>query len=354
VVQYSQIIRGNFLSSLSLNFWGINVSVISEWSELVDVLTKDFWSYIIHDKNLSTVFDLSLKIVKTDEAIPIPEGLVASMQTQNAITYDFGDVRFCNYYSKAFSEINFKTNQAIIQGVDFDKIHEIAYLLILSRIGKKLDLNGFHKLHAFAVSFKDLAFVCMMPSKGGKSTLLVELLKDPRIKMISDDIPMIDSFGRVHPFALKIGLDQIPPELEVVDKEINVYSIKREAYGEKKLVCTRGIQSRIEQGAVFKKIILAEGVRFNSDHSVLAPASWRFIFKGLFKHGIIGVGSPIVVEYFWESGIRDFFTKTKVFFKRLFGFLSLSFRAKKMKLLSGRDPSHTSKVIIDFLEKNPE
>jgi len=354
VVQYSQILRGKSLSSLQLNFWGINVSIKSDWSELVDVLTKDFWSYINHEKMTHIEFDLTLDIVKTDEAIFIPEGLVASMQTQNAITYDIGGVRYCNYYSKAFSEINFNTNCARVHGVDFDKIHEIAYLLILSRVGKKLDLKGLHKLHAFAVSFKEIAFVCMMPSKGGKSTLLVELLKDSRIKMISDDIPLVDAKGRIHPFALKIGLDQIPPELEVIEKDKNVYSIKREAFGEKKLVCTRGIQNRVEQTKVFKKVILAEGVRFNSDHSVLTPASWPFIMKGLFKHGVIGVGSPIVIEYFWESGARDFITKTRIFFKRVRGFFRLSLRARKMKLLSGKDPSHTSKVILDMLEKTQD
>jgi hypothetical protein len=352
VVQYYQFLGRKSLSSLRLNFWGISVSINSDWSELIDVLTKDFWSYIIHEKSSQVDFDLALDIIKTDEPIFIPEGLVASMQTQNAITYDIGDVRYCNYYSKAFSEINLKTNRARVHGIEFDKIHEIAYLLILSRVGKKLDLQGLHKLHAFAVSFNDIAFVCMMPSKGGKSTLLVELLKDPRIKMISDDIPLIDSKGRVHSFALKIGLDQIPPELEVVEKDKNVYSIKREAFGEKKLVCTRGIQDRVESSKIFKKIILAEGVRFNSDHSVLTAASWPFIMKGLFKHGVIGVGSPIVIEYFWESGVGDFWTKTKIFFKRLIGFFLLSLRAKKMKLLSGKEPSHTSKVIIDLLEKN--
>ena len=340
------------MSVLRLNFWGIRVSVKSDWNEMIDVLTKDFWSYIAHGEDLQFAHDVSVSISHSSEPLEIPEGLIASMQTQNAITYDFKEMRYCNYYSKAYSEINLATNVCRIQGTDFDKIHEIAYLITLSRVGKRLDLEGLHKLHAFAVSFNQMAFVCMMPSKGGKSTLLVELLKDPRVKMISDDIPLVDSWGRIHSFSLKIGLDKIPAELEVHDKEHNIYSIKREAFGEKKLVCTRGIQNRIEENKIFKKVILAEGVRFNSDHSVLTRASWPFIFRGLFKHGIIGVGAPIVIEYFWEPGAKDFFVKTAIFFKRLRSFLCLSLRAQRMKLLSGKDPAHTSKVIIDFLEKS--
>jgi hypothetical protein len=229
-------------------------------------------------------------------------------------------------------------------------MHEVAYLLILSRAGKMLDLKGFHKLHAFAVSYEDVALICMMPSKGGKSTLLAELLKDSRIKMISDDIPLIDTFGNVYPFPLKLGLDSIPLEMQIFEREKNTYSMKRNYYGVKELICTRGLPGKVEpMTSKFKKVILVEAFRYNSPTSILAKSSFLKTFKGLLKHGVIGIGSPIVIEYFWETGFIDFLKKTGIFFLRILAFTSLSVRSKKMQLFLGKNSKNTSQEILNIL-----
>ena len=54
-----------------------------------------------------------------------------------------------------------------------------------------MDLIGLHKLHAFGIICNKKAILGMMPSKGGKTTHLLEFLKDPHCKLISDDTPVI-------------------------------------------------------------------------------------------------------------------------------------------------------------------
>ena len=328
------------------------ILVQTEWIELSEILRKDFWSFLVDNQKIEELrAPIEIHIFLSADRPSMPEE-VASMQTQNAITYDQGNMRFCDYYGQAYTDIDFKTNKANIYGTDFERIHEIAYLLILSRAGKNLDLKGLHKLHAFAISYKGIAFVCMMPSKGGKSTMLVELLKNLEVKMISDDIPLIDSWGRVHPFPLKLGLNEIPEELEIKDIVENIYFMKREHYGEKKLICTRGIKDRVENiDAKFTKIVLAEAFRYNSPHSIILSSSWLKTFGGLFKHGVLGLGSPIIIEYFWQSGWRDFIIKTRIFLLRCLAFFSLSIRARKIKIYSGHSPKETAGQIINFLEK---
>lgn len=333
-----------------MNITGIKVRVESDWVELLTVLEKDFWSFRSEGLFNTSAADLTIHVHKTEDAPAIPE-ISTSMQSQNSLSYDQGDLRYNDYYGKAYTIINFKTEVASVYGVDLDKVHEITYLLILSRVGKILDLKGFHKLHAFAVSFNDTAFVCMMPSKGGKSTLLSELLSDSRVKMLSDDIPLVDSHGRIYPFPLKLGFNEVPKNLEILNPEENIYSMKRDLYGEKTLICTRGIENKIEKREFFERIILVEGFRYNSESSKILTASWAQTFRGLFKHGVIGVGSPIVIEYFWETGFEDFIRKTWIFFKRLKAFFSLSLKAKKFKIHIGKDQQALARVVVELLEK---
>lgn len=331
--------------------FGVSAIVDSDWSEMLDILAKDFWSFLSDETSFKPQNLFRLKIKKSGERPVIPE-VVASMQTKNAISYDDGSKRYCDYYGQAYSEINFETNEAILCGEDFNRVHEIAYLLILSRIGKALDLAGLHKLHAFAISFKGIAFVCMMPSQGGKSTLLMELLKDERIKMISDDIPLVDSLGRIHPFPLKIGLNDGPQGLEVINPSENVYHMRRAHYGDKVLVSTKGLPGKVESfNNIYHEIVLAEAFRYNSGLSILKKSTILTTLKGLFKHGVIGLGSPIILEYFWQNTWKDFAIKTWIFFRRLSAFTVFSLRADRVKIHLGRNPVEASRMILKYLEK---
>lgn len=347
------LLYGVNLQRILINFSGDIVQVKSEWVVMLEVLRKDFWSFLMPEETtIQENISISISIFKSSERPVIPE-LVASMQTQNALTYDVGELRFCDYYGKAFTKVNFKKQEAEVVGVDFERIHEISYLLILSLAGKRMDLRGLHKLHAFAVSFNDIALVCMMPSKGGKSTLLAELLNDERIKMISDDIPLIDTFGHVRPFPLKLGVNELSPDLQVMNPNENIYSMKRESHGEKILVCTRGLVGKVESTErVFKNVILAEAFRFNSPNAKIIPMSWYKTMKGLFKHGILGIGSPMIIEYFWEIGWRDFLKKAKIFLMRCSAFAALCTRSKRIQIYSGLYPSQTAKKLILFLEES--
>ncbi len=344
------------MNQIYFNFYNEFVCVQSFWSEILILLEKDFSLFLttkeIFEQNLSHKF-LSLEIQKTNPMdYPIPE-MTSQMQSLNSITYQENSVRYNDYYGKLLSIFDYLHETAKLISLDIEKSHEVAYLLILSRIGKRLDLKRLHKLHAFAISYKGLAFVCMMPMKGGKSTLLVELLKNDSVKMISDDIPLIDRMGRVLSFPLKIGME--PNTLigfPITSPEDNIYHLKRENFGQKTFICLNGLAHKIEKpGAVFENIIIAEGFRFNSDFGKISSTSWPLTFKGLFKHGVIGIGLPMILEYFWEFGYKDFFVKTKIFFSRLAAFFIFCSNSKKIKIQIGRNSEYTAQQILKYLDK---
>ena len=168
--------------------------------------------------------------------------------------------------------------------------------------------------------------------------------------MISDDIPLVNIKGEILPFPIKIGLSERANNLKIKNPEINLYQMDRGQYGIKNLLCLDGIPDRVEdQNKIFKRVILIEAFRMNSPNSILKDSLLPLSFLGLFKHGIIGFGLPMVIEYFWENGIGDFITKTKIFLKRFLAFSILSLRADKKKLYLGRDPEDAMGVIVDYL-----
>ena len=342
----------SFSKKICFNFLGSYVLVESEWSALLNLLVKDFYVFNCDENHFKEDNLFQLKIIQAEAPEDLIPEIQTNMQTLSSLSYDLNKIRYNDYYGELTSQINFSKNEAVLYSQDLNKMHEVAYLIILSRVGKKLDLMGFHKLHALAISFKGAAVICMMPMKGGKSTLLMELLKDPRVKMISDDIPIVDRLGRVRPFPLKIGLDSLPGNLEITNPEENIYEMKRAHYGVKKLISVKGLGNKVERlDKVFEKVILIEAFRVNSNHSYLNTAPWFKTFRGLFKHGIIGFGLPMVIEYFWEYGLYDFFVKTFIFLSRFFSFFILSFKATNLRLHLGKKPEKAAKEILYFLEK---
>ena len=88
------------------------------------------------------------------------------------MTYDQGNIRFNDYYGKALTIYNYEHELGEIYSNDLHKLHEICYLSILSRVGKKLDMRGYHKVHAFGIVKNGKALMGVMPGKGGKNDSL--------------------------------------------------------------------------------------------------------------------------------------------------------------------------------------
>ncbi len=339
------------LHRIYFNFYNINIQVDSDCEVVLQFLEKHFSVF----KSVATnnKIDFSLQVFQKDPPYELIPKIVSSMQTLNSVCYDHDGIRYCDYYGDLLVILNLKLNSANLYSQNISKIHEVCYLLLLSRVGKKMDLMGLHKLHAFSVSYKDLAVVCMMPMKGGKSTLLMEFLSDQRFKIISDDIPLINIHGEILPFPLKIGLSQVPLNLKVLNPETNYYFMERAQYGKKQLLSLEGLPGRIESiDKIFSKIILIEAFRYHSPTSKLSNSGYFKTGKGLIKHGVVGFGLPMVIEYFWEVGIEDFLLKMKILLSRLIAFSGLLVRSKKLKLFLGNNPSEAAELIKKYVIEN--
>lgn len=332
---------------LNLKFYHLGVRVQLNNFELFERLRKDF-SYFVKEEFSRA----DIRIDSNLEPIPknkLPLG-VADSQSLNSLTFDQGHIRYNDYYGKLLSIYDYNNEYGQLWSPDIEKLHEITYLLILSRVGKKLDMHGLHKVHAMAITSGNKSIITMMPMKGGKSTLLSEMLVDQSLSIVSDDCPLIDRSGKLHPFPLRLGTGALPAEIHLKDRDTNKYTLKRDFYGEKQLLCLEALAHKI--GIVADKQILILAKRTLGLPPKLIKISKFSMVKPLLINMVIGVGLPMVMEYFWQKGLTDFITKSQIAISRLLSAVMLLLRSECYEFQMSQDPSENARYLMNYLKRN--
>lgn len=325
------------------NFQGFRVKVSSSFEDVLIKLEKDFYLFRTQE---GSGFDLYLEIrkEKISEEIEISWDRV----TSKVRYYQNGAQRFCYYDDKVRSEINFDTEEAKVIGIDENLVHEISYLLILTRVGKKLDLKRFHRIHAFGLTVNNTLLLGLLPSGAGKTTFLSQFIADDLGGIVSDDSPLIDSQGDVHPFLIRIGFEEngkVPRKWS--DKPF--YFLERRHFGLKKLLSFEDISFR--PGGNYERVFLLRVSKKRGERVRVKEEFGLLHLKHLFKEGVIGIGLPMLYEYFWETGWKDFLIKTSIFFGRLGAFLRLWLKAKKYKVVLTNNPEQNGILLVKELER---
>lgn len=306
-----------------LNFYGIAVSV-SGHIDIVNKIASDFAYFKSENNNQHPNLHISI-FLKVPPYENIPK-ISASMYKPDCICYDKDDFRYVDYFGKALTVYDIKKNKAEIFSLSADLLYEISYLFLHSRAGEMLDLKGLHRIHGCAFSFEDNIYICMMAQGGGKSTLLADLLKNEKVKLISDDTPLVNSKGEIYPFPIRIGLHTDCQTDYIDDKFISFF--KRRKFGEKKLISYEYFKDRIEKRLLPVTILYGKRI-FNGSGSIIVKPKFS-AFKELMKNCVIGYGLPQVLEYFLISGFKDFFKKAYLSALRFQSCINLVFKSKKV------------------------
>ncbi len=147
-------------------------------------------------------------------------------------TCDYGNGTLCraeSFRSKVGLRRKFE-----IKSASLEHLHEVVYLAILSAVGEELEVRGMVRLHALGLLYDNKAFVLMMPSGCGKSSLAVlAIKKELKHFLFSDEIVLYHLKQRVVlPFPLPISLK--PSVAENLDLPPTAgRSFKRKIFGRK-------------------------------------------------------------------------------------------------------------------------
>lgn len=212
-----------------------------------------------------------------------------------------------------------------------------------------MDLNGLHKIHAMGVQLLAANVIMIAPSKGGKSTLFMKLLSHPSSRIISDDTPVIDRQGRIHAFPLRLGLEDgchIPSH---IDQSLS-YKLERRKFGIKVLIPLQSLGRPIATTSRANRSILIIGKRTNQ----IGPRLIRIGFLRTLPHiilaMIIGIGLPMILEYFLESGLKDIYKRIKIILSRSVAAMMLMIKSEKYLFEMSHDLDANELMLITFLK----
>jgi hypothetical protein len=328
------------MTTAGFDFYGVGLSVSGSAPAVLAGLERDFAYFLAPPPHPP------IEISVHDGDPPwerIPDS-IASMVTPNATSYDQGQRRYNDYHREALAIYDFAAEKGELWSRDSDLLYELTYLMALSRVGEIHDRRGIHRVHALGVAVEGRGALILLPEHGGKTTLALELLKRPGVRILSDDTPLLAG-GRLRAFPTRMGVrggvDGIPP--------VYLRTFHRRKHGTKTLIDLSYFRDRVADEAVPAAVII--GVRSSGVSSRIEAISRTAVFPGVAANLIFGLGLPQVVEYFLRGGVRDKLQKAAIASSRLTSAMRLLARAKCYRLVLGQDLEGAGTAILSVLTR---
>ncbi len=328
--------------NLNLSFNDHTIQVISEEGALLKKIAEEF-HFFVTANDLPSDTLLNLYSASSPE---IPS-IVATKILENCVVYSLGNLKYVDYFGEALTVQDELLAKTDIYSENPDRLYELAFLTIHSLLGQHLDSQGLCRIHALAVSYQNKNAIIMLPSKGGKSTLLCELLKNPEIKIISDDMPLVDIKGHIHPFPSKISL-QVPPESGVL-ASLEWREFKRAHYPPKWTASLGQLNNRIDRYSHKNKNILIAGYRISQGKSFILKVSAFKMFSPLFEHMIMGMGLPQILEIFLNFRASDAIKLLRHALMRSICAFQLARKSENYSFYMGPSINLNAQIIMDIL-----
>lgn len=189
-----------------------------------------------------------------------------------------------------------------------------------------------------------------MPSGGGKTTLALNLLADTdsRVRLISEDSPLIRRDGMLLPFPLRIGVapGTVPP---AVDPAMTRH-IRRMEYDAKVTIDIRCFADRVCAEPV-PPVALLVGERSTGKDASVTRAPRGSAIRHYLMNSVVGVGLYQGMEFVMHRGIGGLVSQSGVALSRAWNNAHLVRRCRVYRFTVGRDPERNLDVLKEFLEE---
>lgn len=326
------------------DYYGLVLEVISSSADLVEEVRRDFTYFHTPrgEREVKVRVQMHLAPPPYTDLPPVR----ASLSTPRNVCFQNKRITYIDYFGEGLAVFDREKGQCDIYGKDIDLVHEIAYLFILSTVGKYLDTERIHRAHALGVSYEHLGILLLLPSGGGKSTMALKLLKHPGFLLLSEDTPLIDRRGRILPFPLRLG---IRPGRHTGIPQQYLRTVRRMEFDPKTLIDIDYFRDRLGQ-AVEPGIILV-GERNLGEISEIVPLARPRALKALLKYVVIGLGIYQGLEFLLERSPWEIVSKGGVAFSRFYNSLRLLTRSRVYKFVLGRDTERNFQTFLDFVQR---
>jgi hypothetical protein len=285
---------------------GLRISVDGDWPEVIENLRLDY-TWFARPEDTATA-DVTVRIERRPPDLDRFGEIPASFVTPRNVVYERDGLTIVDYFGKAVSVLHRATGHLHVQGENEHLVHEAAYHYLLSRIGEHLESRGLTRLHALALVGRQGSVAVMLPSGGGKSTLALRALREEGVRLLSEDSPLLDRRGRLHPFPLRIGInatdaDRLPAG--------SVRRLERMELHPKLALDLDVFADRIEPtSGPLRHLVI--GRRALGREARLERVRRPAAIGALLREAVVGVGIYQGMEFILQKGMRDVFGKLDI------------------------------------------
>lgn len=328
----------------TLFFYGLGIEITSSDADNIENIRRDFSFF----EDLSKIPKLNLEIINTQPDYRSMPRLRPSSHSPRNFSYHDKNMTFIDYFGNGLLIIDRAKNKYTLLSKDPYLRHEIAFLTILSLAGQYFDSNSLHRVHGLGLEVKGRGILILMPQGGGKTTLMLEMLKNPDIKLISEDTPLINSRGELLPFPIRIGIDANTNSPDFPDKYLRI--IKRMEFEPKYLLDIDYFQSKVARKPC-KLEAAFEGIRCLGSDSSIESISKLSMLKTFVVNSVIGVGVYQGIEFLIQSSPFELIKKSPIFASRLKNSWKAVSAAKTYSLMLGYDKDKNVETLANFLRR---
>ncbi len=328
-----------------LDVYGLRASLAGDWPEVLDQLLLDFaW---FRAEVAAGAEDVRSRCSAAPPDFDAFGPLEASFVTPRNVVYEKGGLTVIDYFGRALSVLDREQGLLTIQGEDEHLVHEAGYLFLLSRVGEHLDRIGLPRLHALGLAAPDGAVAVMLPSGGGKSTLALRAIEADGVGLLSEDSPLMDRHGRLHPFPLRIGVNEVSAQGLPADK---LRRLERMEFHPKLALEVEAFADRIEAEPQPVAHVVV-GRRSLGRTARLEPLPRRAAAGTLLREAVVGVGLYQGMEFVLQRGVVDTLRQARPAAVRSARCTALLRRAKVWRLTLGRDHDDNWRALAPLLAR---
>jgi hypothetical protein len=190
---------GKFTSSQTirypLNVHGVRLLIESDSAAFIEYVRRDFCFFQRQEADLARP-DIRLRFLKQ---VPpweeIPRDAVPLFKTDGSIVYKQGPNRYVDHNREVLAIYDLKREHGTVYSDDPDAMYRIAYSLLMTRVGLRLDAARRHRMHALGITINDSALLFLANGGCGKTTLGLEMMKNSEVGWLTDDILPVESTG---------------------------------------------------------------------------------------------------------------------------------------------------------------
>jgi hypothetical protein len=327
-----------------LTVYGLRIALRGDWPEVLEELGLDFGWF--PRANGGQRADLEVEVQHRPPEYDRFGELTATYVTPRNVVFQQEGRRVVDYFGRTLSVLDRSGTRLLIQGEDKHLVHEAAYHFLLSRIGEHLDARGLPRIHALGLVGGRGAVAVMLPSGGGKTTLALRALREDGVRLLSEDTPLLDRRGMLHPFPLRIGVNATDAEKL---PEGSVRELERMEFHPKLVLEVDAFADRIEPSPrPLRHLVI--GRRSLGREASLEPISRSAALGPLLREAVIGVGVYQGMEFVLQRGMRDVVGKMGIASKRARSCAAGLARARVWRLTLGRDHERNWAAIKPLLD----